>query len=410
MKSEEDKKKVDCEILTQTLLSSMKTDGYSCKNEFYIFRALTNFCKEGYAGTYSADTGAAFLEEKCKLFKSAGHKNVYRIAIARLDQALNGIFHWKPEPVVKPYPSSCFNEVVEGYEAYLKQTKKTKNDIRRHVRLAAKLLAVAELQGVAEINDITPAIVYAAFEKTGAKESFRKIKPFFRYVYKHGLISKDLSEYVPIASRHDPTPSVYSPEEINTALESINRNTAIGKRDYCIFLLAARYGIRTSDIAGLFFENIDLNGNAIHIVQGKTDVPISFPLMDDVSGALADYIKNARPDSASPNVFLSISKPYAMPLSMQGIYRIVSKCLVGSGINIGGRRHGAHALRSSLATHLLSEGVSYPEVQQVLGHTSPGAAIHYIRVEEEKLRECAMDVPVLGKSILSYLEGRSTEL
>ena len=99
-----------------------------------------------------------------------------------------------------------------------------------------------------------------------------------------------------------------------------------------------------------------------------------------------------------------------MPLSGQGIYRIVSKYLIGSGIDIGGRRHGAHALRSSLATHLLSEGVSYPEVQQVLGHTSPDAARHYIRVEEEKLRECAMDVPVLGKNLLSYLEGRSTEL
>ena len=309
MKSVENKKKADCEALTQTLLSLMKADGYSCKNEFYIYRSLSNFCREGYAGTYSTDIGAAFLEEKCKLFKSAGQKDVYRIAIARLDQALNGIFHWKPEPVVKPYPSSCFNEVVEGYEAYLKQTKKTKNDIRRHVRLAAKLLAVAELQGVAEMNDITPAIVYVAFEKTGAKESFRKIKPFFRYAYKHGLISKDLSDYVPIVSRHNPTPSVYSPEEINTALESINRNTATGKRDYCIFLLAARYGIRTSDIAGLIFENIDFNGNAIHIVQGKTGVPINFPMTDDVSEALEDYIKNARPDSPSPNVFLSISKP-----------------------------------------------------------------------------------------------------
>ena len=67
MKSEENKKKVDCETLTQTLLSSMKTDGYSCKNEFYIFRSLTNFCKEGYAGIYSTDIGAAFLKEKCKL-------------------------------------------------------------------------------------------------------------------------------------------------------------------------------------------------------------------------------------------------------------------------------------------------------------------------------------------------------
>ena len=409
MKIIDSNKRCDCETLTQTLLSSMKADGYSCKNEFYIFRSLTNFCKKEYTGTYSPDIGAAFLEEKCKLFKSKGQKDVYRITIARLNQAFNGIFHWKPEPVVKPYPGSCFDDVVERYETYLKQTTKTKNDIRRHVRLAAELLAMTEQQGIVEMNDITPAIVYAAFEKTGAKEGFRKIKPFFRYAYKHGLISTDLSDYVPVVSRHNPTPSVYSPEEINAAIESIDRNTKKGKRDYCVFLLAARYGIRTSDIAGLIFENIDYNGNVIHITQGKTGVPISFPLTDDVSEAIEDYIKNSRPDSASPNVFLTISKPYAKPLSMQGIYRIVSQYLVGAGFDIGGRRHGAHALRSSLATQLLKEGISYPEVQQVLGHTSPDAARHYIRVEEEKLRECAMNVPALGDNLLSYLEGRAAE-
>ena len=351
-----------------------------------------------------------FLEEKCKFIQSKGHQAAYRNAIARLDKAFIGEFHWKPEPDLKPYQNSCFDEIVKEYEDYLKQTNKTMNDIRRHVRLAAEFLAVSEQQGVVQIEDITPTIVYTAFELTGAKECFRKIKPFFRYAFTHELISKDLSEFVPSISRHKPIPAVYSPAEINTALETIDRNTETGKRDYCVFLLAARYGIRTSDISGLVFDNIDRDRNIIHITQSKTGVPVSYPITEEVSEALDDYINNSRPDSADSKVFLSVvSRPYARPLTMQGIYRIVSKYLVESGIDINGRRHGAHALRSSLATNLLNEGVSYPEVQQVLGHTTPDAATHYIRVEEEKLRECAIDVPLLKDELLSYLEGRAAE-
>lgn len=409
MRIMDNKKKCNCEALTQALLSAMKEDGYSCKNEFYIFRSLTALCNDRYGGTYYPDVGTVFLEEKCKLFRSKERQDAYHNAIARLNQAFNGNLHWKPDPVVKPYTSSCFDEIVYGYEDYLKHTKKTKNDIRRLVRLASDLLAVAEKQGVVRIEDITPGIVYIAFIETGAKECFRKIKPFFRYAYQRKLISRDLSDFVPSVSRHNPIPTVYTQEEINTALDSIDRSSETGKRDYCVFLLAARYGIRTSDIAGLVFDNIDYNRNTLHIIQGKTGVPISYPMSGEVSEALNDYINNARPDSPESTVFLSV-RPHFNPLSMQGIYRIVSKYLVGSGIDINGRRHGAHALRSSLATQLLNEGVSYPEVQQVLGHSSLDAATHYVRVEEEKLRQCALDVPLLGEGVLSYLAGRAAQL
>lgn len=409
MKTIDDKKKCDCEALTQTVLSTMKTDGYSGKNEFYLFRSLTQFCKERYDGNYSPDAGAAFLEEKCRFFQSRGHKAVYRNSIARLNQALSGNFHWKPGPILKPYPSSCFDEVVRGYEEYLKLTKKTNNDIRRHVRLAARFLSIAEESGIVRLERITPEIVYVAFEKTGAKEGFRNIKPFFRYAHQRNLIGQDLSGYVPTVARHKPVPTVYSPEEVNSALGAIDRSTATGKRDYCVFLLASRYGIRTSDIAGFTFNNIDYNSNTIHIIQGKTGVPVDFPMTEEISEALNDYINNARPDSAKPNVFLTVPRPYPEPLSPQGIYKIVSKHFINAGIDIRGKRHGAHALRSSLATQLLSEGISYPEVQHVLGHTSPDAATHYIRVEIDRLRECAIDVPALGEGLLSYLEGRASK-
>lgn len=409
MKTVNENKTCGCKALTQTTLSTMKEDGYSCKNEFYIYRSLTRFCEDRYEGIYSPEYGAVFLSEKCALLQTKDHQRVYQNAITRLNQTLSGNLHWKPDPVLKPYPSSCFNDVVQEYENYLKQTKKTANDIRHHVRLAAEFLAVAEEKGIFLTEKITPDIVYIAFEKTGAKESFRKIKPFFRYAHKRGLITKDLCVCVPAVSRHHPVPTVYTSGEIDAVLGSVDRTTKAGKRDYCILLLAARFGIRSSDIAGLLFDCLDYSGNIIHIIQRKTGVPIDFPLTEEVSEAIRDYLDNARPESKLPYVFLSIPRPYARPISTQAIYGIVSKYLAASGIDTHGRRRGAHALRSSLATRLLNEGADYHEVQQVLGHTSPEAATCYIRVETEKLRDCAVEVPLPGKGLLSFFEGRAVD-
>ena len=50
MKTIDNKERHNCETLTQIMLCTMKADGYSCKNEFYIFRSLIHFCQKRYEG------------------------------------------------------------------------------------------------------------------------------------------------------------------------------------------------------------------------------------------------------------------------------------------------------------------------------------------------------------------------
>ena len=64
---------------------------------------------------------------------------------------------------------------------------------------------------------------------------------------------------------------------------------------------------------------------------------------------------------------------------------------------------GAHALRSSLASQLLEEGNSYSTIQKVLGHTSPETAKHYVRVETERLRGCALGMPEFSPETESFV-------
>ena len=84
----------------------------------------------------------------------------------------------------------------------------------------------------------------------------------------------------------------------------------------------------------------------------------------------------------------------------------MSGSIARAGIDISSRRHGAHSLRSSLASHLLTEGKNYPEIQQVLGQTSPDVARHYIRVEAGRLRECAIEAPAFPDGLTTYFQER----
>jgi len=402
-----------CVELSNKLLTKMCDDGYSSRSVDTHFRSVYNclikFCDEHFEGMYSIEAGQTFMMIIQMKKLSKDQTALYRNSIERLNHALSGNFHWRPEKQqLKPFESSCYDSIIARYESYLFQTGKTKTNVRHHIHSVSRFLAHMETIEIVDISMIKAEHVHERFKAANDKAGFHKtIKMFFRYSFKYGLIENDISCWIPSIPRHKPVPTVYTVEEIEKILSSIDRTNCIGKRDYCIVLIAAKLGIRSCDIAGLNLDAIHCTEGIIRLTQQKTNVSIEFPILPEISTALDDYLNNARPASCLPNVFLTKPRPVASALSTQGIYAIVSGAIAKSGIDAASRRHGAHALRSSLASQLLREGKTYSEIQQVLGQTSPDAAQHYVRVETERLRECALEVPDFhDEAVVFFLEGQ----
>lgn len=61
-----------------------------------------------------------------------------------------------------------------------------------------------------------------------------------------------------------------------------------------MILLAARLGLRASDICRLKFENIHWETNTIHLNQTKTQERIELPLLAEIGNAIIDYLKYGR--------------------------------------------------------------------------------------------------------------------
>jgi integrase len=184
-----------------------------------------------------------------------------------------------------------------------------------------------------------------------------------------------------------------SQKDESTLLANLGTAT---KRDKAVIMLALRYGLRDCDICGLTLDGIDWRNDRIGLIQKKTGKPISLPLLSEVGNALMDYILNERPNKAGgcPNVFLRMQAPHNR---LSSVYSICSKFFTQNNIQpVNGSIKGAHVFRYTIVHRLLEKKVPHRVITEILGHTSKEADKPYLSLEEGMLRECALDLSIIG--------------
>lgn len=268
------------------------------------------------------------------------------------------------------------------------------------------------------VTDITPSILvdyvsHLDYVKSAPDRDniIMTTRIFFRYLCANKQLSDNREaiwmSLMKIKGHHNThIPSVYTEEEVERMIRSIDRGSSQGKRDYAMVLLAARYGLRVSDIIGLRFANLDWESDKICIIQKKTEKRVTLPLSEEVGEALIDYIRHGRPEVDSPCVFLTAQAPYK-PLGSNILISRIKDCAARANIVVSGRKAGPHALRHSLATNLLKASTSLPVISEILGHSSTESTKTYLRVNMDLLRQCALDVPFVPSSFYDNLYGNA---
>lgn len=188
--------------------------------------------------------------------------------------------------------------------------------------------------------------------------------------------------------------TTYTAEEITKILNVIDTTEANGKEIYFIISLIAFLGLRVGDVINLKFDNIDWENNQINIVQQKTNLTLTLPLIDEVKFPLLDYLKNGRHPSIDKNYILTtFYAPYTRIKSNSTIHRAITRAMDLAGVNYEGKHHGAHSLRHSLATNMINNNVPISAISQVLGHSSSRTTEIYITKDITHLRELSLEVP-----------------
>ena len=388
-------------------LIAMRYSNSCTRNYLRIFKWLENFLKGHEESNYSASWGERFISEYMLLGYPATMYKKARTLVRRLNEILeNKLF----APRFREDKTECpphFEQYLDEYLCILEKRGLRESTIRGRKSYVGKLLSRIPTT-VKSLEKITATDLCSVFvDYSWPLPGFLAARDFLGCLYKSGITKTDFSICVPNPRRPRPLPSVYSEDEVTKLLFSIDRSTALGKRDYAILMLASHMGLRSSDIVNLSSMDINYDAKTIDIIQVKTLNPITLVMNKDIEDAITDYIRHGRPKSSRDKIFLNHRAPYS-PLSAASGHAIAHRHFTRSGIAALGRRRGTQALRASYATALVAKGVPYVVVQEALGHDDPESAKYYAQIDIRRLRSCALDVPKPSGSfaaILNDLEG-----
>jgi integrase/recombinase XerD len=225
-----------------------------------------------------------------------------------------------------------------------------------------------------------------------AKLMTTALRSFLRYARYRGEVTLDLAAAVPIVANWSMTsiPRAICADSVRQLLASIDRRTALGRRDYAVLLLLARLGLRSSEVVLIELDDIDWMTGRLW-VQGKGARRLELPLPVEVGEAIVAYLRDGRPPCASRRLFLRAKAPIR---GFQG------PCAVGSIVrhaleraDIDAPSCGTHQFRHGLATDMLRRGASLAEIGELLGHRHVQTTKIYTKVDLEALRRLALPWP-----------------
>lgn len=175
--------------------------------------------------------------------------------------------------------------------------------------------------------------------------------------------------------------------DIAKLLDTIDRRSVKGKRDYAIMMLGTVLGLRACDVVALKLTDIDWLRGEIRILQSKTSNSVALPLTQDVGEALRDYILNARPNTEAKEIFLRIKAPHTALVAAVTLGEIYEECCVAAGLPASKRYHN---LRRTLGTSMVEGGVSVYDVAQVFGDKNVESTKPYLATDMKHLKMCAL--------------------
>ena len=370
------------------------------------WKALTNYFIEHNQVMFSKQLAEQYiLESKAKLdagaIKKWRHK-LNRITVQMLIEYFEyGHVTWKYHEDDHPtYLHQSANILLhKDFLNCLEKEGKGTGTIQIYGIVSRQFLEYLEQKKVKDISEVqlTDVSLFIPFiskqyQPTSMRTVLSSLRSFLRFVEKKNLTAFCLSHAIPSSSgRKSVVVPTITFEEEQKLLDSADRTTASGKRNYAMFLLALRTGLRSIDIVNLKLGDIQWRSNIIEIVQAKTGVPLVLPLLTDVGNAIADYILNGRPDSQLSYLFLRTQAPYRKPFERSGCYDISCKMMKAAGIRQGKQdRKGFHCFRHSIAARLLAEETPLPIISSILGHRDKDSTKIYLSTDLVHLRACAL--------------------
>lgn len=238
--------------------------------------------------------------------------------------------------------------------------------------------------------------------ENGKARKLASVRSFFKYLFNHDLISKNVVSKVPTPKLHTKGIVRLENDEVERLLDAVqapttfterqknyNKNTKI--RDNAMMTLFLGTGIRVSELVGLNVEDFDFSQNAFKVTRkGGNQTILYYP--NEVKYALEEWltIRETLPiDKEEKALFLSLQNKR---ICTRAVENIVKKFAYESSPL---KKITPHKLRSTFGTNLYRETNDIYIVADVLGHKDVNTTKkHYAAISDDLRRNVAKKVKI----------------
>ncbi|MBR2565427.1 MAG: tyrosine-type recombinase/integrase [Paenibacillus sp.] len=188
-------------------------------------------------------------------------------------------------------------------------------------------------------------------------------KAFFNFMHHEGHLPENPAATIKPLRYEKKVIETFTKDQLNKLLNSPNKATFTGYRDYVIMLVLTDTGVRIAEVEGMRLTDIDWNNRYVR-VRGKGRKERFVPFGSTLHRHLKEYV-SIRGMLDHDFLFVNIDNGPLGKRSMQDYVRIY-----GQDAGIQGVRVSPHTFRHTFAKMYVMNGGDPFSLQKILGHTS----------------------------------------
>ena len=253
--------------------------------------------------------------------------------------------------------------VIINFRRYLKRRNYSPHTVKYYLNILKQFVIWLDVPLEQTTNKKIDAYVDCLHEKRMQPASINCYMAIIRVFYAY----LKYEELVPLTNPVKSAMRLRVPKPLPRALreDQVDRffDVIKGKRDWAMFRLMLRCGLRVEEVANLTLGAIDLKQLRLMVLNGKGSKDRVVYISADAAEGLTAYLKLRR-HCRVKKVFLVEKGVYkGKPISVRGIQKRIEYYAKKSGITVS-----CHCLRHTMATQLLNAEAEVETIQDLLGH------------------------------------------
>jgi len=271
--------------------------------------------------------------------------------------------------------------VIVNFRRYLKRRNYSPHTVKYYLNVIRQFVlwinVPLEETGVDKIEDYIDYLHQKRLQPASINLYLAIIRVFYNYLkYEEKIkltnpVNANCRLRVP-----KPLPRALREDQVDQFFDVIK-----SKRDWAMFRLMLRCGLRVQEVANLTLGDIDLKQRMIMVVDGKGGKDRVVYISDDAVNGLIAYLK-LRSHQRVKKVFLVEKGDYkGQPISVRGIQKRMENYARKTGLKMS-----CHHLRHTMATQLLNADAQVESIQDLLGHNWITTTERYCKVSNMKVK------------------------